>query len=99
MSTTFDLPAALEEFAKDVGNAHSAYWAFAHWGAQGRLGELAKELAAFAETVSKSRYVPPAKYAEVQKFEKAADAATDRGVARYYREKARQARSQMGEVK
>ena len=74
MSTTFDLPAAVEEFAKDAADRRSVYDALAHWGAQGRLGELANGLSELSVTVSKSGYVPPAKCAEVERLERAAAA-------------------------
>ncbi len=95
---TYTTGPAVDAFAADAADRRSVYKAIGYWAAEGRLGDLAAELTELASTVSKSGYVPPARRAEAEKYDELAKSVTDRELARFYREKSRQAAAQTGEL-
>jgi hypothetical protein len=97
MSTTFDTGPLLDELAAVSAEQRSTYKAIGLMAAKGKLGALAKELAELADDIAKSAYVPPAAKADHHRYQELAKSVTDRELARFYRDKAAAARSQMGE--
>jgi hypothetical protein len=94
--TTIDYDSsAIDELARASARSGSLLRGLEHMGGLGRLGELAKDITALAENVSKSGYVPPARRAEHDALVQRADRTTDRELARHYRAKARQIRNQL----
>jgi hypothetical protein len=96
--TQVDTGPLVDEFITDTAVRKSAAKALAHWITAGRLGALAKELGNLAAEMERV-YTPPERRAEAERFEKLAKSVQDRELARTYREKAKAARSQMGETK
>jgi hypothetical protein len=96
---TYTTGPLVDEFASDVAERKSAHKAIGQWAAEGRLGDLAKELGELADIVAKSGYVPARRRADAEKYQELAKSVTDRELARYYRDKAKQAATQMGEQK
>jgi hypothetical protein len=95
---TMDWPPAVMELVKAINEEQSGSRGVARLISEGKLAAVAKGLAEMAEAVAKSGYAPADKRAEVQRFEKAAARTTDRELARYYKDRARKARSQTGET-
>jgi hypothetical protein len=94
---TFETGPLTDELAERSANAQSVWKGVAEMAANGKLGALAKELSDLAEKVEKSGFTPPNRRADADRFEKAAANTTDRELASYYRDRARKARSQLGE--
>ena len=92
----YDMP-AVDELAKASAANGSLYKGLEHMAALGRLGEVAEQLGQFAEHVSKSGYVPPARRADYERHDRLAKSVQDHEVARYHRDKAREIRGQLGE--
>jgi hypothetical protein len=95
---TMDWPPAVMELVKAVNEEQSGSRAIARLVAEGRLGIVARALTEMAEAVSKSGYAPQDRRAEVQRLEMQAASTSDRELARYYKDRARKARSQTGET-
>ena len=98
MTTTVSFESqAIDLLARASADELSVYEGLGHVAAAGMLGTLAKDLAALAEQVEKSGYVPPAKQAEYDHHDRLAKSVQDRELARYHREKARAIQAQIGE--
>jgi hypothetical protein len=65
--------------------------------ALGLLGQVAKEIAELADKAFDSGYVPPARREKYEYHDRLAKSVGDREVAAFHRDKARQARRQLGE--
>lgn len=94
---TMDWPPAVMELVKAINEEQSGSRAVARLITEGKLGTVAKALAEMAEAVSRSGYAPKDRRAEVQRLEKQAASTSDKELARYYKDKAKAARSQLGE--
>lgn len=93
----FDAP-ALTEFAKASADAGSVYKGLEHMAGLGLLGQVAKEIAELAGKAYDSGYVPPAKRDKYEYHARLAKSAgLDRELAAYHRERANEARRQLGE--
>lgn len=96
--TTIDFNApALTEFATASASAGSVFRGLEHMAALGLLGQVAKEIAELADKAYDSGYVPPVRRDKYEYHNRLAKSVGDREVAAYHREKAREARRQLGE--
>ena len=100
MSKTIEFDSeAIDLLARASADEGSVYKGLEHAAAAGILGTLAKDLAALAEQVERSGYVPPAKQAAYAYHDGLAKSIQDREIAAYHRERARAIKAQLGEGK